>query len=367
MTVTIASTTDTVQEVEEATAVANEEPTPVVEAEASTDPVEGVEAQPEESAEEPEPLEAAGEVATEDDEVGETAEEPEEEQVAAPEEANEAEEAPKKKRGRRRGRSYKERASQLAREKAVETARSRALEEENAALRRAAQEQRQSAVDARVDKPEEDSVREDPVQEETEPKQEASEEEVAKKPLQENYETYDEFQEALVDWKVESRLQAHEAKVRDDRQREQEAQRAQEAVAAQQARIDKFRSEHEDFDAVIAEADGNLPLSAPMRDVFRSSEHGPELMYYLCKNPDECDRIAYLHPLEAIKEMGKIEARFEVADSGPTSQAEPVTRAPRPIKPVGGGATASSVPLDQMSYQDFKRAREKHLATQNQR
>jgi hypothetical protein len=362
MTVTIASTTDTVQEVEEATAVANEEPTPVVQAEASTDPIEDVEAQSEESEQEPESLEAAGEVATEDDEVVEATEEPEEDQIAAQEESNEAKEAPKKKRGRRRGRSYKDRASQLAREKAVETSRARALEEENTALRRAAQDEQQKAADAAAAKP-----KEEPVREEAAPEQKASEEKDSGKPIQENFETYDEFQEALVDWKVDSRLQAHDAKVRDDRQREQETRRAEEVVAAQQARIDKFRIGHKDFDAVIAEADGNLPLSAPMRDVFRSSEHGPELMYHLCKNPDECDRIAYLHPLEAIKEMGKIEARFEVADSGPTSKAEPVTRAPRPIKPVGGGVTASSVPLDQMEYQDYKRAREKHLAAQNQR
>ena len=105
-----------------------------------------------------------------------------------------------------------------------------------------------------------------------------------------------------------------------------------------------------------------------MQDTVLHSEHGPALMYHLCQNPEECDRIAQMHPLAAIKEMGRLEMQLEVATHpGPTHVAEPVTKAPRPIKPVGGGATASTVPLDQMSYQDFKRAREKHLDTQNHR
>ena len=97
-----------------------------------------------------------------------------------------------------------------------------------------------------------------------------------------------------------------------------------------------------------------------MQDTVLSSESGPALMYHLCKNPETCDRIASLPPLVAIKELGRLEAQLEVASSGPTQAARTVTKAPKPIKPVGGSAIASStVPMDQMNYQDYRRVRNK--------
>jgi hypothetical protein len=260
--------------------------------------------------------------------------------------------APKRKR-RRRGRSYKDRASQLAREKATETARADALEARLNALANTELPQAPPASSG------EDTP---PTQDETPVEASSSTETTGSdgRPTQEDFETYDEYQEALLDWKVNERLQAHTTEQRNRIER-QETQHAQEQlVATHTARIDQFRSEHSDFDAIV-EKGKNLPMTRPMQDSVLNSDAGPALMYHLCQNPEECDRIAGMHPMQAIKEMGKLEARLEVAQSGPTSKAESITRAPRPIKPVGGGVTASSVPLDQMSYQDYKRAREKQI------
>ena len=112
------------------------------------------------------------------------------------------------------------------------------------------------------------------------------------------------------------------------------------------------------FDAVI-EQGKDLPMTAPMQDSVMNSDMGPAVMYHLCRFPEECDRIAALPPMVAIREMGKLEARIEAAQTGPVSSAASVTQAPRPIKPVGGGATASTVPLDQMDYQSYRHARMK--------
>ena len=114
-----------------------------------------------------------------------------------PEEEAESEDVPRKRR--RRGRSYKDRASQLAREKAAESARADLLAREVNALRRAA--------------PVSPSVA--PPNEAEEPSVEAKET-GDKKPLQEDFETYEEFQENLVDWKVSRRLETHQ---QDERER----------------------------------------------------------------------------------------------------------------------------------------------------
>ena len=258
--------------------------------------------------------------------------------------------APTRKR-RRRGRSYKDRASQLAREKAAETQRANALDLELQRLRSLSAERPSPVPERSVPTP---------VNGDAPPTSSAapSETDAEAKPLQENFETYDEFQEAIVDWKVSERLTHHEAQQRDRIERDR-VQRAQEAlVAAHTARIATFRSAHGDFDAIVT-AGKDLPMTRPMQDAVLNSESGPAMMYHLCQNPEECDRIAAMNPILALKEMGRLEGRLEVAVPGPTSTAESITKAPRPIKPVGGGATASTIPLDQMAYREYKRIRDK--------
>lgn len=362
MTVTISSTTDTESEVRaaagtpapESTDTAAEETAAAVDQsslgevsategdaqgtlELEADAVEGV---TEEASTDEAPVEAVGEGATEDDEREETAESDQEETVeVAPDET------PKKKR-RRRGRSYKERASQLAREKASEAARADALAAKLAAIE----------ANQRVPTPAPDPPPDSPPEAQGEP---ASQE----KPKQSSFTSYEDYQEALVEWKVSQQIEAHEKDRAERMESDQKRQRQQNVVDAHVARIDAFREAHPDFDAVVEEA-ADLPVTDPMHDAVLNSESGPALMYHLCKNPEECDRISQMHPLSAIKEMGRLEAQLDVARSttGPTPKAEPLTKAPRPIKPVGGGVTASTVPLDQMNYQDYKRARERQIA-----
>ncbi len=269
--------------------------------------------------------------------------------------------APAPRKRRRRGRSYKERASQLAREKAAETQRANALDLELQRLRSLAASQPPGS-----ETPERTPVNAAPPEDVPVASPETTTPDAitaSAKPLQENFETYDEFQEAIVDWKVSERLTHHEAQQRDRIERDR-AQRAQEdLVAAHTARIDTFRSEHGDFDAVVT-AGKDLPMTRPMQDAVLNSESGPAMMYHLCQNPEECDRIAAMNPILALKEMGRLEGRLEAAPPGPTSTTESITKAPRPIKPVGGGATASTIQPDQMSYQDYKRYREKQEAAE---
>jgi len=255
-----------------------------------------------------------------------------------------------KPKRRRRGRSYKDRASQLAREKASEKLRADQLEVELLRLRN---QQSSLARPVPVPAPAEQGSDPDPgdeaVQAKTPPDVTASA--TPGRPDQDSFDSYEDYAEALVEWKVDQKvdqkLQETEARQHESIARDR-AQRAEEtAVAAHTARIDAFRGEHEDFDAVIT-AGKDLPLSRPMQDAVVNSESGPALMYYLCQHPEECDRIAGMHPVMALKEMGKLEARVEAAPTGPVSSADSITKAPRPIQPVGGGATASTIPLDQM-------------------
>lgn len=346
MTVTIASTTDTEQDVTAANVEANIEPKPVSAA-AETTP-ENEEAGEEVVTPDAESVDVASEEETPDEKIASEAVTEDVQAQDAEEKTEDTSEeiatAPKKRR--RRGRSYKDRASQLAREKSIEAARANALERE-------LQNLRQTQAAQPVEKPTE-------APRETDTQEAASTEASSDgRPDQDKFESYEEYQEALVDWKVSRRLETHQQEERERIARDQAQRAEQDLVAAHQARIDEFRSEHDDFDVVV-ERGRNLPMTRPMQDTVLNSDIGPAMMYHLCRNPEECDRIATMHPLAAIKELGKLEARLEVATSGPTRVADSVTKAPKPIKPVGGSAIASStVPLDQMDYQDYRRVRDK--------
>ena len=351
MTVRVASTTDTEAQVKELAQTENADPPQSEFVSASK---------------------AAPDNATDDATVAEdtvvSSAEPSEEGDAEVEASDESPPAISSRRKRRRGRSYKDRASQLAREKADETERANQLSAELEQLKKDF-----PPVAAAVPVPVPGDA---PADEDASPQDEVAasasepppiDDAKSAKPNQEDFDTYDEYQEAMVKWNVKQEvsqsLKKREAEQRERIARDQAQHDQKKVVDEHVARIDAFRQAHADFDAVIDKGK-NLPLTRPMQDAVVNSESGPALMYHLCQHPEECDRIAAMHPMMAVKEMGKLEARIEAASTGPASSADSLTQAPRPIKPVGGGATASTMPLDQMSYRDYKRIRDKEEAAE---
>ena len=341
MTVTVASTTDTEAQVKELTETANSDPP---QSEFALTP------------------EAAPDDATVVEDTVVSSAEPEEEGDAEVEASDESPPAISSRRKRRRGRSYKDRASQLAREKAdlakeVERLTQQQLKKDFPPVAAAV------PVPVPGDAPaDEDASPQDEVAA-TASEPTSSGGAKSAKPIQEDFDTYDEYQEAMVDWRVTERLEKREAEQRERIARDQAQHDQKKVVDEHVARIDVFKKAHADFDAVIDKGK-NLPLTRPMQDAVVNSDSGPALMYHLCQHPEECDLIAAMPPMMAVKEMGKLEAQIEAAPTGPVSSADSLTQAPRPIKPVGGGATASTMPLDQMSYRDYKRIRDKEEAAE---
>jgi O6-methylguanine-DNA--protein-cysteine methyltransferase len=164
------------------------------------------------------------------------------------------------------------------------------------------------------------------------------------KPKQENFDTYDEFNEALLDWKVDQREHRRETANAAEAARQAAAER----VVQVQQRIDTFKQQHPDFHEVLNAADFEVP-----KRVLREMEEspvGPQIAYHLAKNPAEAAAICKLHPVDQIKAVGKLEARFEREAGAPTpTPRKPVSRAPQPLAPEGGGSAATNKALDQMT------------------
>ncbi len=206
-----------------------------------------------------------------------------------------------------------------------------------------------------------------------------------------DFANYEDYTEAVADWKVDTKAaviakQMIDAELRAERERVATAQmtQAQNHLRTKwEAGAEAARAKYEDFDEVIN--DPAVKGSDLTIDQLRRSEHGAEVAYYLGSHPDVAQKLFALgNTPDGLKEFGKIEARVEdalEAAAAPTAartapaarsaapvappagdpaavttkaaRAQPVTKAPDPITPVGAGDTATVVDPDKMPYQDY--------------
>lgn len=171
----------------------------------------------------------------------------------------------------------------------------------------------------------------------------------AGKPVLEKFQTYEEYLEALSDWKVTQHLAQERQHTESEAQQRAKASRAE----TYHSRVQKAIDSYEDFEEV-AHGDHWSP-TPQMTEAIQDSEKGPDLAYYLGSHPDEAERIAGLAPSAQYREIGRLEERLE---RGP---ARKTTEAPAPIKPAGTRATAQKDPAE-MSFHEFTQWRQKFIA-----
>lgn len=184
------------------------------------------------------------------------------------------------------------------------------------------------------------------------------------KPKSENFETHAEYLEALTDWKVDQREKAKEAKQRETEVKTQ-FQKQEESF---RAKVAEFKKEQSDYDEVIAdfiEEHGDITFSPGLHELIMTSDLGPAIAYELAKNKEELDRINALSPLVAAREIGKLELRLSKDSESSKKPEIKTTKAPPPLKPVGGNGSAKiakSISDPNISQRDYERLRREQIA-----
>ena len=165
-----------------------------------------------------------------------------------------------------------------------------------------------------------------------------------------------EYAKALAEFSTEKALAERDRQVA--QQREQEAQ--QKIIQSWAQKVQEAKAELPDFDDLVASSD--VVVNNAVRDAILESDVGPKILYHLAENNDLAKKIASLSPNAALREIGKLEARFEAKPE--TTQTAPVVRskAPAPIQPIRGGQGKADVPISadgefHGSYQAWKAAR----------
>lgn len=120
-----------------------------------------------------------------------------------------------------------------------------------------------------------------------------------------------------------------------EREKAQQIERVSEAFSE---KAEKAKERYADFDVVV----GNpaLPINEGMAEFIADSDAGPDLAYYLGKNPFKAAEIASLSPIKAARELTKLEAEL-AAKPKPRS-----SNAPAPIVPIGGASGGSKSPAE---------------------
>lgn len=139
----------------------------------------------------------------------------------------------------------------------------------------------------------------------------------------EQFETYEDYADALAERKAEELLARREA---------EHQQRA--LLDAYHDREEAARDKYDDFEMVAYNPE--LPVTEAMAQAIQASEIGPDVLYHLGTNPKEAARISRLNPILQAREIGKIEAQL-----GAAPPVKRTSNAPAPIAPVTARTTGS--------------------------
>jgi len=173
-------------------------------------------------------------------------------------------------------------------------------------------------------------------------------------PKAEDFETYDEYQDALVEWKVEQKL----AK----RQEEVDSVSAQDDLSYfRDETNDRGREMYSDYDA-IALSD-QVPITQPMIEILQDCDNPESIVYYLGKNIKDATAISRMSPTQAARAIGIIENKVAaqlkanpIIPGGNKPVKKTVSQAPEPIKPTGSGNVIGKDPekMTQAEYEAWR-------------
>lgn len=168
----------------------------------------------------------------------------------------------------------------------------------------------------------------------------------APKPNADDFDSYDEYVEALTDWKVEQTLAKQSAAT---------AQRTEGLVqqANWAAKLEAAEASLPDYKAVVGSSE--VPIAPHVGQALMDADRGPELAYHLAQHPEVADKLNKMSATKAAMELG----RLETALSGKA----PVktTNAPPPATPIRS-APARQAEASKMSMDEYVEMRRKQGA-----
>jgi len=135
-----------------------------------------------------------------------------------------------------------------------------------------------------------------------------------------------EYAKALAKYSTEKALENRDKQEAERRVNEERAK----VMTSWQKKLDAVKSELPDYEEMIASS-ADIAVSDAVRDAILESDVGPKILYHLAENPEVAERLNGLSQSSALRELGKLEARFEAKEP---VRAVSKSNAPAPITPL---------------------------------
>ena len=135
-----------------------------------------------------------------------------------------------------------------------------------------------------------------------------------------------------------------------ERERIQQQERISESFLE---KVELVQERYPDFQAVVSNP--TLMINEGMAEFIADSNTGPDIAYFLGKNPYKAQQISQLSPIKAARELARIETEF-------AARPKPrLSTAPAPISPIGGnkGGDKSPAEMTDAEYTKWRRTARK--------
>jgi hypothetical protein len=160
---------------------------------------------------------------------------------------------------------------------------------------------------------------------------------VDEKPQPSQFSDAFEYAEALAEYTADKRI----SEMKQQEALAKQAEQQQKVIQTWAKKVESVKATLPDFDDIVASSD--VVVNDDIRDAILESDVGPQILYHLAENEDIAKKITGLSPKAALREIGKLEARFEKNEpSTPVAK----SKAPAPINPIRGGSVKPDVPVD---------------------
>ena len=163
---------------------------------------------------------------------------------------------------------------------------------------------------------------------------------VDEKPQPSQFSDAFEYAEALAEYTADQRI----ANMKREEAEAKQAEERQKVISQWTSKVKAAKASLPDFDEIVASSD--VVVNDDIRDAILESDVGPQILYHLAENDEIAKKITGLSPKAALREIGKLEARFEAKPEAEKPAPIVRSKAPAPIQPIRGGKNTPDVPLD---------------------
>jgi hypothetical protein len=194
------------------------------------------------------------------------------------------------------------------------------------------------------------------------PQPQVEESPIGREPRADQFDDAFEYAKALAEWSAEKALYDRDQQ---DLNRKAEEER-QKVLKTWSEKLQKAKPNLADFDEIVNST--QVVVSNEVRDAIIESDVGPEILYHLASlDGEEAERFQTLPISKALREIGKLEARFEKQEAAQEEavRSKPVaqkSKAPAPLSPIKATGSAMETPIGSDgefhgSFQAWKAAR----------